>query len=132
MLEADVVATKDFGFGNEDLDCGSKSDELPHLSKKKTSPSCVVTKVNPPSHMQGSNLKEARNLSDVQVLEVNKRRPPTRTQSRKKLKRDQVPNIKLVITSPETNTSNSSPNTSTRCNRSPFQYLGKDLESNIL
>jgi hypothetical protein len=77
VVEMDVVATEDLGFGNEDLDYGNGSEELPQLGKKKTSPACVVTKVNPPSHMQGSDSKEARNLSDVQVLEVKRPRPPT-------------------------------------------------------
>ncbi len=72
VVEMDVVAIEDLGFGNEDLDCGSRSEELPHLGKKKASPACVVTKVNPPSHMQGSNSKEVGNLSDVQVLEIKR------------------------------------------------------------
>jgi hypothetical protein len=37
-----------------------------------------------------------------------------------------------VITSLKTSTSSSSPNTSTRRSRSPFQDLGKDLESNVV
>jgi hypothetical protein len=45
VAEMDVIATKDPRFGNEDLNRGSGSEELPHLGKKKTSPTCVVTKV---------------------------------------------------------------------------------------
>jgi hypothetical protein len=72
VVKMDVVAIEDLGFGNEDLDCGSKSEELPHLGKKKTNPTSVVTKVNPPFQMQGSHSKEARNLSDVQVSKAKK------------------------------------------------------------
>jgi hypothetical protein len=61
VVEMDVVATEDLGFGNEDLDCGSRSEELPHLGKKKTNPACGMTKFNPPSQMQGLDSKEARN-----------------------------------------------------------------------
>ncbi len=32
----DVVATKDPRFGNEDLDCGNESEELPHLGLKSS------------------------------------------------------------------------------------------------
>jgi hypothetical protein len=79
LVEMDVVAIEDLGFGNEDLDCGSRSEELPQLGKEKTSPACVVTKVNLPFHMQGLDSKEIGNLSDVQVLEVKRWRLPTRT-----------------------------------------------------
>ncbi len=34
VVEMDVVAIEDLGFGNEDLDCGSESEEMPHLVKK--------------------------------------------------------------------------------------------------
>jgi len=51
VVKMDAVAIEDLGFGNEDLDCGSRSEELPHLGKKKTNPTCVVTKVNPPFQM---------------------------------------------------------------------------------
>jgi hypothetical protein len=34
VAEMDIIAIEDPGFGNEDLDYGSKSEELPHLGKK--------------------------------------------------------------------------------------------------
>ncbi len=132
VARMNIIATKDPRFGNDDLDCGSGNEELPCLDKKKTIPTCVVTKVNPPSKMQGLDSKEAWNLSDVQVLEVKMwTRPPVQTKSCKKLKRGQVPSRKLMITSTDTNTFNNLPNiASTRHSRSPSQDFGKDLGSN--
>jgi hypothetical protein len=59
----------------EDLDCGSGSEELPHVGKKKTNPTCVVTKVNPPSKMHISNSKEVGDLNDVRFWKLRGKGP---------------------------------------------------------
>jgi hypothetical protein len=77
VARMNIVAIEDPRFGNEDQDYGNGSEELPCLGKKKTIPTCMVIKVNPPFKMEGSDSKEPWNWSDVQVLEVKRwTRPP--------------------------------------------------------